>query len=161
MTKVVGIVGWKDVGKTFFVTEIINLLVKKGYKVGTIKHAHHDFDIDKPETDSFKHRQSGATEVIISSSKRWAKIIENNNKTEKKLNELLREFNDVDLVIVEGFKKENHPKIEIIGQNSKIVNNEIKNVVAIVADQKTKSNIPLFMRNDVESLTEFIINKFL
>jgi len=160
MTKVVGIVGWKDVGKTFFVTEIINLLVKKGYKVGTIKHAHHDFDIDKPGTDSFKHRQSGASEVIISSSKRWAKIIEN-NKTEKKLNELLREFNDVDLVIVEGFKKENHPKIEIIGQNSNIVNNEIKNVVAIVADQKTKSNIPLFMRNDVESLTEFIINKFL
>ena len=73
----------------------------------------------------------------------------------------MREFNDVDLVIVEGFKNENHPKIEIIGQNSKIVNNEIKNVVAIVADQKTKSNIPLFMRNDVESLTEFIINKFL
>ena len=74
---------------------------------------------------------------------------------------MLREFIDVDLVIVEGFKNENHPKIEIIGQNSKIVNNEIKNVVAIVADQKTKSNIPLFMRNDVESLTEFIINKFL
>ena len=145
MTKVVGIVGWKDVGKTFFVTEIINLLVKKGYKVGTIKHAHHDFDIDKPGTDSFKHRQSGASEVIISSSKRWAKIIENNNKTEKKLNELLREFIDVDLVIVEGFKNENHPKIEIIAQNSKIVNNEIKNVVAIVADWKTKSNIPLFM----------------
>ena len=161
MTKVVGIVGWKDVGKTFFVTEIINLLVKKGYKVGTIKHAHHDFDIDKQGTDSFKHRQSGASEVIISSSKRWAKIIENNNKTEKKLNELLREFIDVDLIIVEGFKNENHPKIEIISQNSKIVNNEIKNVVAIVADQKTKSNIPLFMRNDVESLTEFIINKFL
>ena len=161
MTKVVGIVGWKDVGKTFFVTEIINLLVKKGYKVGAIKHAHHDFDIDKPGTDSFKHRQSGASEVIISSSKRWAKIIENNNKTEKKLDELLKEFIDVDLVIVEGFKNENHPKIEIIGQNSKIVNNEIKNVVAIVADQKTKSNLPLFMRNDVESLTEFIINKFL
>ncbi len=161
MTNIVGIVGWKDVGKTFFVTEIINLLVKKGYKVGTIKHAHHDFDIDKPGTDSFKHRKSGASEVIISSSKRWAKIIENNNKTEKKLKELLREFIDVDIVIVEGFKKENHPKIEIISQNSKIVNNEIKNVVAIVADQKTKSNIPLFMRNDVESLTEFIINKFL
>ena len=74
---------------------------------------------------------------------------------------MLREFIDVDLVIVEGFKNENHPKIEIIGQNSKIVNSEIKNEVAIVADQKTKSNIPLFMRNDVESLTEFIINKFL
>ena len=161
MTKVVGIVGWKNVGKTFFVTEIINLLVKKGYKVGTIKHAHHDFDIDKPGTDSFKHRKSGASEVIISSSKRWAKITEHKNNNEKKLNELVREFINVDLIIVEGFKRENHPKIEIISQNSKFVNNEIKNVVAIVADQKIKSNIPLFMRNDVESLTEFIINKFL
>ena len=161
MTKVVGIVGWKDVGKTFFVTEVINLLVKKGYKVGTVKHAHHDFDIDKPGTDSFKHRKSGASEVIISSSKRWAKITEHKNNNEKKLNELVREFINVDLIIVEGFKRENHPKIEIISQNSKFVNNEIKNVVAIVADQKIKSNIPLFMRNDVESLTEFIINKFL
>ncbi len=161
MTKVIGIVGWKDVGKTFFATKIINLLVKRGYKVGTIKHAHHDFDIDKPGTDSFKHRESGASEVIISSSKRWSKIIENNNKNEKKLNELLREFIDVDVVIVEGFKKENHPKIEIISQNTKIVNNEIKNVVAFVTDEKIKSNIPLFKRNDIESLTEFIINKFL
>tara|TARA_B100000579_G_C22434176_1_gene666725 strand:- start:138 stop:623 length:486 start_codon:yes stop_codon:yes gene_type:complete len=161
MTKVIGIVGWKDVGKTFFVTEIINLLVQKGYKVGTIKHAHHNFDIDKPGTDSFKHRQSGASQVIISSSKRWAKIIENTNKNEKKLKELLLEFNDIDVIIVEGFKEENHPKIEIISKNSKIVNNKIKNLVAIVTDEKIDSNLPLFMRNDVESLTKFIIDKFL
>jgi len=161
MKKVIGIVGWKDVGKTFFATEIIKLLVEKGYKVGSIKHAHHDFDIDKPGTDSFRHRQSGSSEVIISSSKRWAKIIENNNKNEKKLNELLREFNDIDVAIVEGFKKENHPKIEIISKNSKNINNEIKNVVAIVADDKIDSSKPVFKKNDVESLTQFIINKFL
>ncbi len=161
MNKVIGVVGWKDVGKTFVVTEIIKLLVQKGYKVGSIKHAHHDFDIDKTGTDSFRHRQSGASEVIISSSKRWAKIIENKNKNEKKLRELLKEFSDIDVVVVEGFKKENHPKIEIISKNSKMRNNEIKNVVAIVADEKIDSNIPLFMRNDVESLTDFIIDKFL
>ena len=161
MTKIVGIVGWKDVGKTFFVTEIINTLVKKGYNVGTIKHAHHDFDIDKPGTDSFKHRKSGASEVIISSSKRWAKIIENKNKNEKKLKELLKEFNDVDVVIVEGYKKDNHPKIEIISKDSKIINNEIKNLVAIVAHEKIGSKVPLFMSNEVESLVEFIINKYL
>ena len=161
MKKVIGIVGWKDVGKTFFATEIIKLLVEKGYKVGSIKHAHHDFDIDKPGTDSFRHRQSGSSEVIISSSKRWAKIIENNNKNEKNLNELLREFNDIDVAIVEGFKKENHPKIEIISKNSKNINNEIKNVVAIVADDKIDSSKPVFKKNDVESLTQFIINKFL
>tara|TARA_Y100001970_G_scaffold292911_1_gene436559 strand:- start:1432 stop:1917 length:486 start_codon:yes stop_codon:yes gene_type:complete len=161
MIKIIGIVGWKDVGKTFFVTEIIKQLVQKGYKVGTIKHAHHDFDIDKPGTDSFKHRTSGSSEVIISSAKRWAKIVENNKKKEKKLSELLKEFSDIDIAIVEGFKKENHPKIEIISQNSKIINNEIKNVLAIVADETFDSKIPVFKKNDVESLTQFIIDKFL
>ena len=161
MRKVIGIVGWKDVGKTFVVTEIIKLLVQKGYKVGSIKHAHHNFDIDQRGTDSFKHRKSGSTEVIISSSKRWAKIIENINKKEKKLNELLKEFNDIDVAIVEGFKKENHPKIEIISQNSKIQNNEINNVIAIVSDNIIDSSIPVFKKNDVESLTQFIIDNFL
>ena len=161
MRKVIGIVGWKNVGKTFVATEIIKLLVQKGYKVGSIKHAHHNFDIDHQGTDSFKHRKSGSSEVIISSSKRWAKIIENNNKKEKNLNELLKEFNDIDVAIVEGFKKENHPKIEIVSQDSKIINNDINNVVAIVADHIMESNIPVFKKNDVESLTQFIIDKFL
>tara|TARA_B100000579_G_scaffold289778_1_gene240545 strand:+ start:330 stop:815 length:486 start_codon:yes stop_codon:yes gene_type:complete len=161
MRKVIGIVGWKDVGKTFVVTEIIKLLVQKGYKVGSIKHAHHNFDIDHEGTDSFKHRKSGSSEVIISSPKRWAKIIENNNKKEKNLNELLNEFNDIDVAIVEGFKRENHPKIEIISQNSNIINNEINNVVAIVADNIIDYNIPVFKKNDVKSITQFIIDNFL
>tara|TARA_Y100000996_G_scaffold410191_1_gene392130 strand:+ start:389 stop:874 length:486 start_codon:yes stop_codon:yes gene_type:complete len=161
MRKVIGIVGWKDVGKTFFVSEIIKLLAQKGYKVGSIKHAHHDFDIDKPGTDSFRHRQSGSREVIISSSKRWAKIIENHNNKEKNLNDLLKEFNDIDVVIVEGFKKENHPKIEIISQSSRTINKDIKNVIAIVSDDFINFNIPVFKKNDVESLTQFIIDKFL
>ena len=161
MRKVIGIVGWKDVGKTFVVTEIIKLLVQKGYKVGSIKHAHHDFDIDKPGTDSFKHRKSGSSEVIISSSKRWAKIIENKNNKEKNLNDLLKEFNDVDVAIVEGFKKENHPKIEIISKSSITMNKNIKNVIAIVSDDIIDFNIPVFKKNDVESLTQFIIDKFL
>ena len=80
MTNVIGVFGWKNVGKTHFATLIIKLLVSKGYKVGSIKHAHHDFDIDQPGTDSFKHRKAGASQVIISSSRRWAKIFENNNK---------------------------------------------------------------------------------
>mgnify|MGYP001212542665 CR=1 FL=1 len=161
MTKVVGIVGWKDVGKTFFVTEIINLLVKKGYKVGTIKHAHHDFDIDKPGTDSFKHRQSGASEVIISSSKRWAKIIENNNKTEKKLNELLREFIDVDLVIVEGFKNENHPKIEIIkNDNDNYLFTKIKNIKAIISNNKLETDLKIFKNEEIDNIVDFILREF-
>ena len=161
MSKIIGVFGWKDVGKTHFATLIIGLLVKKGYKVGSIKHAHHDFDIDQPGTDSFKHREAGSSQVIISSSKRWAKIIENNNKKEKSLEELIEEFQDIDIVLVEGFKKENHPKIEIIGKNSKNKNKEINNVIAIVSDEFKDSSIPVFKKNDNESLVEFIIKKIL
>ena len=113
MSKIIGITGLKDVGKTYYASLIIKLLVESGYKIGSIKHAHHDFDIDKPGTDSFKHREAGSNQVIISSSKRWAKIIENNHKNEKNLEELIKEFQDVDIIVVEGFKKENHPKIEM------------------------------------------------
>jgi len=161
MSKIIGIVGWKNVGKTYFATEIIKLLVSKGYKVGSIKHAHHDFDIDIPGSDSFKHREAGSNQVIISSSKRWAKIFENNNKKEKNLTELIKEFQDIDITVVEGFKKENHPKIEIIGKNSQSINKEIKNVIAIVSDEISNSNITVFKKNDIEGLVEFIIKKLL
>jgi len=161
MSKIIGIVGWKNVGKTYFATEIIKLLVSKGYKVGSIKHAHHDFDIDKPGTDSFKHREAGSNQVIISSSKRWAKIFENNNKKEKDLKELIEEFQDIDITVVEGFKKDNHPKIEIIGKNSQSYNKEIKNVIAIVSDEILNSNITVFKKNNIDGLVEFIIKKLL
>ena len=161
MSKVIGVVGWKDVGKTFFATEIIKLLVSKKFKVGSIKHAHHNFDIDQPGTDSFKHRNAGSSQVVISSSKRWAKIIENNNKKEKSLEELIKEFHDIDIVVVEGFKKENHPKIEIIEKDSQIINTEVKNLIAIVSDEVLNSNIPVFKKNDIRGLVEFIIKKLL
>ena len=161
MSKVIGVVGWKDVGKTFFATEIIKLLVSRKFKVGSIKHAHHNFDIDQPGTDSFKHRNAGSSQVVISSSKRWAKIIENNNKKEKSLEELIKEFHDIDIVVVEGFKKENHPKIEIIEKDSQIINREIKNLIAIVSDEVFNSNIPVFKKNDIRGLVEFIIKKLL
>jgi molybdopterin-guanine dinucleotide biosynthesis protein B len=161
MSKVIGVCGWKDVGKTHFATLIIKLLVSKGYKVGSIKHADHDFDIDQPGTDSFKHRKAGSSQVIISSSRRWAKIIENNNKKEKNLDELIAEFQDIDIVVVEGFKKEKHPKIEILGKNLQKINREIKNVIAIISDELSDSKIPVFKKNDIESLVEFIIKKFL
>ena len=98
MSKIIGITGWKDVGKTYYASLIIKLLVKRGYQVGSIKHAHHDFDIDKPGTDSFKHREAGSNQVIISSSKRWAKITENNNENEKSLDELIKELHNVCLL---------------------------------------------------------------
>ena len=161
MSKTIGITGWKDVGKTHYASLIIKLLVKKGYHVGSIKHAHHDFDIDKPGTDSFKHREAGSNQVIISSSKRWAKITENNNENEKSLDELIQELHNVDIVVVEGFKKDDHPKIEILSNDLKNRNKEINNVIAIVSDGLKHNTIPVFKKNDIENLVEFIIKKIL
>ena len=117
--KIIGLVGWKNSGKTYYAQEIIKKLCKKGFLVSSIKHAHHDFDIDKPTTDSFLHRKAGSQQVIISSSKRWVKITELENHKEKNLNELINQLSKTDIVIVEGFKKENHPKIELIKEGTK------------------------------------------
>jgi len=161
MSKIIGITGWKDVGKTYYASLIIKSLVKKGYKVGSIKHAHHDFDIDKPGTDSFKHREAGSSQVIISSSKRWAKITENKNENEKSLDELIQELQNVDVIVVEGFKKDNHPKIEILSKDLKNRNKETKNVIAIVSDDFKDTITPVYKENDIENLVEFIIKKIL
>tara|TARA_Y100000768_G_scaffold196079_1_gene147335 strand:- start:148 stop:633 length:486 start_codon:yes stop_codon:yes gene_type:complete len=161
MSKIIGITGWKDVGKTYYASLIIKLLVKKGYQVGSIKHAHHDFDIDKPGTDSFKHREAGSNQVIISSSKRWAKITENNNENEKNLDELILELHNVDIIVVEGFKEDNHPKIEILSKDLKNRNKETNNVIAIVSNDLKDTITPVFKENDIENLVEFIIKKIL
>ena len=161
MSKIIGITGWKNVGKTYYASLIIKSLVMKGYQVGSIKHAHHDFDIDKPGTDSFKHREAGSSQVVISSSKRWAKITENNNAYEKSLDELIQEFHNVEIVVVEGFKKDNHPKIEILTKGLNNRNKEIKNVIAIVSDDLKDNTTPVFKENDIENLVEFIIKKII
>jgi molybdopterin-guanine dinucleotide biosynthesis adapter protein len=161
MSKIIGITGWKDVGKTYYASLIIKSLVKKGYQVGSIKHAHHDFDIDKPGTDSFKHREAGSNQVIISSAKRWAKITENNKENEKSLDELIQELQNVDVIVVEGFKKNNYPKIEILSKDLKNRNKETKNVIAIVSDDLKDTITPVYKENDIENLVEFIIKKIL
>ena len=161
MSKIIGITGWKDVGKTHYASLIIKSLVNKGYQVGSIKHAHHDFDIDKPGTDSFKHREAGSSQAIISSAKRWAKITENNNENEKSLDELIQELQNVDVIVVEGFKKDNHPKIEILSKDLKNRNKETKNVIAIVSDDFKDTITPVYKENDIENLVEFIIKKIL
>ena len=159
--KICGIVGWKNSGKTFFAQKLISYFVDQKFNVASIKHAHHEFDIDKPGTDSFKHREAGSSQVIISSSKRWVNIIENNNKNEKNLEELIKEFQDIDIIVVEGFKRESHPKIEILGKGLKNINKEINKVIAIVSDELLDTSIPVFKKNDNESLVEFIIKEIL
>ncbi len=156
--KIVGIVGWKNSGKTYFASKIINKLKIKNYRVASIKHAHHEFDIDHKATDSYSHREAGSSQVIVSSSKRWAKITELNNSRELSLNELLNQLSETDIVIVEGFKNDNHPKIEIImAGNDEYLFNKITNVKAIISEKKINTDLKQFKKNEIDNIVNFIL----
>ena len=160
--KIFGIVGLKNSGKTYFIKKIISKLSLFNLKIASIKHAHHNFDIDKPNTDSYLHRKAGSEQVIISSSKRWAKIIELKNVKEKNLTELINELDKPDIVIVEGYKNESHLKIEIIknpSNSSSFLFKNIKNVIALISDIKIDSfNKKQFKKNQVDEIVNYILN---
>lgn len=117
--KVLGISGWSGSGKTTLITRLIPVLRKRGLRVVVIKHAHHAFDIDIPGKDSFRHRAAGAAEVIIASARRVAQVTELQDASEPRLADLLRRASACDLVLVEGFKAEVHPKLEIFRSRNK------------------------------------------
>ena len=159
--KVIGIVGLKNSGKTTTIKDLIKYFNSKKLVVGTIKHAHHNFEIDKEGTDSFIHRQSGAQEVIISSSKRWAKIEERTNKKERSLKYLIKKIERSDILLIEGFKKDNHKKIEIyrkVDTNNKPLYTKLKNVVEIVTNDKISTKLPIFKLEEIEKIARFILN---
>ena len=156
--KVIGIVGWKNSGKTYFVSKIINKLKIKNYRIASIKHAHHEFDIDHKDTDSYVHRQSGSSQVIVSSSKRWVKITELNKSKEPTLNDLLNELSDTDIVIVEGFKNDSHPKIEIIKKdNDDYLFNKISNIKAVISEKKINTDLKQFKKNEIDNIVNYIL----
>lgn len=111
--KVIGLAGWSGAGKTSLVRRVLPILVAKGLRVSTIKHAHHDFNIDQPGKDSWLHREAGATEVLLTSAQRFALLHELRGEPEPSLPDLLRRMQDVDLILIEGSKGEAHPKIEV------------------------------------------------
>src|SRR6266568_4561206 len=111
--KVIGLAGWSGAGKTTLLTRLIPYFSAQGLRVSVIKHAHHQFDVDVPGKDSWRHREAGAAEVLVSSGKRWALMHELRGHSEPRLPELLAKLSRVDLVVVEGFKSEPHRKIEV------------------------------------------------
>ena len=153
-----GIVGWKNSGKTFFAQRLIEYFSKKNLVVASIKHAHHDFETDMPGKDSYLHRQAGSQQIIVSSSKRWTKIMELKGKLEKNLDELLKELNSPDIVIIEGFKDSLHPKIEIIKEDSdNYLFLKLRNIIGIVCDKKINTMLPQFKRREIDKIAEFIL----
>jgi molybdopterin-guanine dinucleotide biosynthesis protein B len=151
--KVIGLSGWSGAGKTTLLSKVIPHLRGQGLRVSVIKHAHHEFDIDVPGKDSWVHRQSGATEVLVSSSQRWALMHELRGDSEPGLPQLLSKMSPVDLVIIEGFKREPHRKIEVhrIANNKPLLFPEDPDIVGIVTDAKVEITLPLAHLDDVEA----------
>ena len=134
--KVVGLAGWSGAGKTTLLTRVLPVLRGRGLSVSTVKHAHHDFDVDQPGKDSYEHRAAGATEVLVTSARRWALMHELRDEAEPQLAALLKRLSPVDLVIVEGFKQEMHPKVEVhrAACGKPLLHGQIANVRGLVSD---------------------------
>jgi len=152
--KVIGLAGWSGAGKTTLLSRVIPLLLAQGVRVSVIKHAHHHFDVDVPGKDSWVHRQSGATEVLVSSANRWALMHELRGAAEPRLPELLKKLSPVDLVVVEGFKSEPHRKIEVHrAANGKPLLFPGDPVIAgIATDAAVETALPVAHLDDIEAV---------
>lgn len=157
--KVIGIAGFSGSGKTTLIEKLIPVLVREGLRVSLIKHAHHEFDIDQPGKDSYRHRHAGCTEVLISSSKRWALMHELRGAAEPGLQEQLKHFAPCDLVIVEGYKSEPIPKIEVHRRagHTPLLYPEDAHIVAVATDEPIDTALPQLDLGDSEAHARFVI----
>jgi molybdopterin-guanine dinucleotide biosynthesis protein B len=157
--RVIGLAGWSGSGKTTLITKVIPVLVARGLKVSTIKHAHHAFDIDRPGKDSWQHREAGACEVVVASSRRWAVVHELRNEPEPPLEALLAKLGPADLVIIEGFRKHAHPKLEIYRASvaKPLIYPQDDCVVAIASDAPLPhAQLPVLMLDDIEGIANVL-----
>ncbi len=152
--KVIGLSGWSGAGKTTLLTRVIPYFLGRGLRVSVIKHAHHEFDVDVPGKDSWTHRQSGATEVLVSSARRWALMHELRGAGEPELPVLLAKMSPVDLVIIEGFKREPHRKIEVHrhANNKPLLFPDDPGIVGIATDVAVATTLPSAHLDDVEAI---------
>jgi len=152
--KVIGLAGWSGAGKTTLLARVLPHLLGKGLRVSVIKHAHHSFDVDVPGKDSWVHRQSGATEVLVSSGKRWALMHELRGAPERRLPELLKKMSPVDLVVVEGFKSEPHRKIEVhrLANGKAMLFPDDPGVVGIASDAAVETSLPVAHLDDIPAI---------
>lgn len=156
--RIFGLAGWSGSGKTTLLTAVMPQLVARGLTVSTIKHAHHEFDIDRPGKDSWRHRQAGAREVMVASSRRWAVMHELRGEPEPPLDELAARMSPVDLLLVEGWKHHPHPKIEVHRPSlgKELIFPDDPHVVAIAADDAIAAPIPLLPLGDAAAVAAFI-----
>ncbi|MGH1575212.1 molybdopterin-guanine dinucleotide biosynthesis protein B [Methylobacterium sp. P31] len=153
--RVIGLAGWSGSGKTTLLVRVIPALVARGLRIATLKHAHHDFDIDRPGKDSYEHRKAGASEVLVSSGRRWAMVHELEDEPEATLAQLLERISPCDLVIVEGFKREAIPKVEVyrVANGRPPLHPDDPLIVAVASDVPfANAAVPVVDLNDAEAV---------
>ena len=158
--RIIGLAGWSGSGKTTLITKLIPRLIARGISVSTLKHAHHGFDLDQPGKDSFFHRAAGASEVIISSANRWAILHELRGQPEWNLAALMGKMSPVDLVLVEGFKRDAFPKLEIhrIANGKPLIHPQDPHIVAVASDSAVPAAIvPVIDLNDIEAVADLLL----
>jgi molybdopterin-guanine dinucleotide biosynthesis protein B len=157
--RVIGLAGWSGSGKTTLVTRVIPVLAGRGLKVATVKHAHHEFDLDQPGKDSWLHREAGACEVAVVSSRRWAIMHELKGDAEPPLMEMLGKLSPVDLVIVEGFKRHRHPKLEVFRAEvgKPLLHPDDDCIVAVATDAPLpQAQVPVLKLDDINGIANVL-----
>lgn len=157
--KVFGLAGWSGSGKTTLVMALLPELTGRGLSVSTVKHAHHRFDIDTPGKDSYEHRRAGATEVLVTSTDRWALMHENRGSGEPRLDELIGHMSPVDLLLIEGFKSYPHDKLEVYrpALGKPLLAREDPHIVAIASDAPLSDiDLPVLELDDIPGIADFI-----
>ena len=158
--KIFGLVGWSGSGKTTLVAKLVPELIDRGLRVSTMKHTHHNFDIDKKGKDSYEHRIAGATDVLITGAKRWALLHENRDAPEPSIDDLLARMEEVDLVLIEGFKSHGHQKMEVhrpeVGKP--LLYSDDPTIVAVASDVDLADvDLPVIDLEDIKAVADFII----
>lgn len=155
-----GITGWKNAGKTTLTERLVTELTRRGWRIATVKHAHHAFDIDTPGTDSFRHRAAGAREVAIVSHRRWALMHELAEEAEPDLASIVAHLSPCDLVLVEGYKREAHAKIECRRKDARqttLLAPADPSIVAVASDHETDcGGLPRFRLDDIPAIADFV-----
>ncbi|MBY8974338.1 molybdopterin-guanine dinucleotide biosynthesis protein B [Rhodobacteraceae bacterium NNCM2] len=157
---VYGVVGWKNAGKTTLVERLVAEISARGFTVSTIKHTHHMVDVDQSGKDSHRHRQAGAHQVILSSSSRWALMTELRGAPEASLEELLAQLAPVDLVIVEGYKRDSHKKVEAwrAETGQPLIAREDPTVMAVASNDAPATDKPIIGLDDIPAIADFILS---
>jgi molybdopterin-guanine dinucleotide biosynthesis adapter protein len=159
--KVMGIVGWSGSGKTSLMVNLLPIISRGGISVSTMKHAHHRFDVDKPGKDSFRHREAGASEVLVVTSSRWVLMHESREEPEPSIESLIERMTPVDLLLIEGFKTHHHPKLEIHrdSEGKPLLCQDDPEIVAVASDAPLPDlKVPRLDLNDPMAIAEFILS---